>query len=290
MANISKVKTTDGVVHDLEVDLSNYYTKSEVDASEALKADADSVYTKAQTDNLLGTKANASDVYDKLAIDTALAFKADKVDTYTKSETVNAIESELADYTTASEVASDLTSLSAAQSEVDSLQTSEMTSLSVTQSLQTSEIASLSTAESELGSEVTVIGSEVTSISTDLGSTPLETTAQNVHDAINELNSEVKDWTLIHFFTAQVSTEVIDFDPTEYNYKDLCFVFRNDAQSTVSSETLPYDVFVNTLKRVDMIEWFGSTSIGVRTLLLTTNDTKLSYHSDNNVSLRVYGR
>lgn len=152
MANITQVKTTDGVIHDLEVDLSNYYTKSEVDASEALKADAADVYTKAQTDNLLGTKANASDVYDKLSIDTALGFKADKVDTYTKSETVNL-------------VGSDITSLSTAQSTVDSTAASEFASLSAAQSevnsLQTSELASLSTAESELGSQVTVIGSEV---------------------------------------------------------------------------------------------------------------------------------
>ena len=122
--NIKQIKTSDGVIHDLEVDLTNYYDKSEVDAIALTKADADNVYTKAEvtlaladkadannvytkaetdiifnskadantvytkgeTDNLLSAKANVHDVYDKTEVNGLLGDKADKADTYTKAE------------------------------------------------------------------------------------------------------------------------------------------------------------------------------------------------------------
>jgi hypothetical protein len=53
----------------LEVDLSDYYNKSEVDTNLGLKANTSDVYTKTEVDTSLSTKANSSDVYSKTEID-----------------------------------------------------------------------------------------------------------------------------------------------------------------------------------------------------------------------------
>lgn len=52
-----------------QIDLSNYYTKTEVDDLLDNKADADTVYTKTEVDTALAAKANSSDVYTKDQID-----------------------------------------------------------------------------------------------------------------------------------------------------------------------------------------------------------------------------
>ena len=103
---IRQIKTSDDVLHDLEVDLSDYYTKTEDDALLGAKADASAVYTKSETDLLLSGKADNSDIYTKSELnalfdskanvntvytkgetDTLLSHKADAQTTYTKSET-----------------------------------------------------------------------------------------------------------------------------------------------------------------------------------------------------------
>lgn len=55
-----------------QIDLSNYYTKDEVDNLLKDKANAETVYNKAEVDTLLIDKANSSDVYTKNEIDSAV--------------------------------------------------------------------------------------------------------------------------------------------------------------------------------------------------------------------------
>ena len=81
MADVTKVKTSDGVIHDLND--SDDYTKDEVDTLLAGKADVGDSYTKSEADELLAVKANASDV------EGALALKANVVDVYSKTEADN---------------------------------------------------------------------------------------------------------------------------------------------------------------------------------------------------------
>lgn len=52
-----------------QIDLSNYYTKDEVDNLVKDKANAEAVYNKAEVDTLLRDKANSSDIYTKNEID-----------------------------------------------------------------------------------------------------------------------------------------------------------------------------------------------------------------------------
>jgi hypothetical protein len=52
-----------------QIDLSNYYTKTEVDDLLDDKADADTVYTKTEIDALLDDKADSANVYTKDQID-----------------------------------------------------------------------------------------------------------------------------------------------------------------------------------------------------------------------------
>ena len=59
-------------------DMSNYYTKSEVDSLLRDKADAHNTYTVSEVNNLLANKANSADVYTKTQSDNLLANKADK--------------------------------------------------------------------------------------------------------------------------------------------------------------------------------------------------------------------
>ena len=107
--NIKQVKTYDGEIHDLEVDLTNYYNKSETDTllngkvdnstldvyyttSETdtllnAKADKDTTYTKSQTDSLLDDKADKANTYTDAQVDVLLANKADSANVYTKADT-----------------------------------------------------------------------------------------------------------------------------------------------------------------------------------------------------------
>lgn len=89
-----------------DIDLTDYYTKTQVDEKLALKADASNVYTKSEADGkfltehqslanyptietmntALGQKANVSDIYTQTEIDNKLAAKADASNVYTKAE------------------------------------------------------------------------------------------------------------------------------------------------------------------------------------------------------------
>lgn len=155
---ITKVKTSDDVVHDLEVDLSDYYDKSETDLLLSAKADDADTYSKEEVRLALATKADVTNVYDKDAIDHLLGDKADKSNTYTEIEVDTLIDAKADKATTYSK--SEIDSMSAAQSEVDSTQTANISSLSTAESETAGSLTSLSTAESELGSEYAEFKSE----------------------------------------------------------------------------------------------------------------------------------
>ena len=75
--------------------ISGYYTKTEADTSLNLKANSSDVYTTTQTDNLLALKANQSTTYTKSEVDTSLNLKANQSTTYTKSEVDTALLTKL---------------------------------------------------------------------------------------------------------------------------------------------------------------------------------------------------
>ncbi|KAA6401506.1 MAG: hypothetical protein EZS28_002967 [Streblomastix strix] len=60
-----------------DVDLSNYYTKTQDDALLLLKADKSTTYTKTETDNLLDGKLDNGFTYSNEKIDDMMTFKAD---------------------------------------------------------------------------------------------------------------------------------------------------------------------------------------------------------------------
>lgn len=74
-----------------EMDLSNYYTKTQTDTLLGAKADQSTTYTKTEVDTALGNKASSSDVYTKTQVDTALGNKANSSDVYSKSEVNTAL-------------------------------------------------------------------------------------------------------------------------------------------------------------------------------------------------------
>lgn len=75
----------------LKADQSTTYTKTEVDTELALKADQSTTYTKTEVDTELALKADASTTYSKSEVDTALSAKADQSTTYTKTEVDTAL-------------------------------------------------------------------------------------------------------------------------------------------------------------------------------------------------------
>lgn len=81
MADVTKVKASDGTIYDIN-DV-NDYTKDETDALLAGKADVGVSYTKAEDDALLAAKADSS------SVESALALKANVVDVYSKTEADN---------------------------------------------------------------------------------------------------------------------------------------------------------------------------------------------------------
>lgn len=85
--NVKQIMTSDEVLHDLEVDLSGYYDKTETDALLDAKANASGVYTKSETDLLLSTKADNTDIYTKAQLDALFDSKANVNTVYTKGET-----------------------------------------------------------------------------------------------------------------------------------------------------------------------------------------------------------
>lgn len=85
--NIKQIMTSDEVIHDLEVDLTGYYDKTETDALLDAKADKTSVYNKSETDLLLSEKADKSDIYTKPQLDALFDSKANVNTVYTKGET-----------------------------------------------------------------------------------------------------------------------------------------------------------------------------------------------------------
>lgn len=97
MADVNKVKASDGTIYDVK-DVSSY-TKEETDSLLADKANVSDVYDKTEVDNLLAgkpdatvvegelaLKANVVDVYSKTEADNLLAGKADTGVSYTKAE------------------------------------------------------------------------------------------------------------------------------------------------------------------------------------------------------------
>lgn len=77
-----------GDVH-VVADATGYYTTDGLDslvAALATKANLSDVYTRAELDAALAGKANTADVYTKSDIDAALAAKANAADVYTRSE------------------------------------------------------------------------------------------------------------------------------------------------------------------------------------------------------------
>ena len=92
-ANISDVYTKIEIDNFLEnvSPTIDAYTKTETDNLLNNKADIDSIYTKNAVDNLLGTKANLTDVYTQATIDTQLSLKANANNVYTKAEVDNSL-------------------------------------------------------------------------------------------------------------------------------------------------------------------------------------------------------
>ena len=83
-----------------KANLSDVYTKAQVDASIATKANITDVYTKADVDTAVAAKANVADVYTKTDVDTALKGKANVETTYDK----DTMDKLLADKTSAPDV------------------------------------------------------------------------------------------------------------------------------------------------------------------------------------------
>ena len=79
-----------------KADKSSVYTKQEVDNKLANIGDIDlqNYYNKSQIDTKLDTKANTSDVYTQTVIDNKLDMKANSNDVYTKSQTYDREEIE----------------------------------------------------------------------------------------------------------------------------------------------------------------------------------------------------
>lgn len=89
---IAQIKTN-------KANVSDVYTKSQVDSALSGKANTTDVYTKTQVDNALSGKANTSDVYNKTQVNNLLTAKADASNVYTKSQvdsTVSRIDGDIA--------------------------------------------------------------------------------------------------------------------------------------------------------------------------------------------------
>ena len=69
-----------------KADLSDVYSRSEVDAKVAAKADVSDVYSRSEVDAKDAAKADDSDVYTRSEVDAKDAAKADAADVYTKAE------------------------------------------------------------------------------------------------------------------------------------------------------------------------------------------------------------
>lgn len=101
-ANVSDVYTKSQVDSSLaaKADVSTTYTKTEVDTELALKADQSTTYTKTEVDTELALKADQSTTYTKTEVDTELALKADQSTTYTKTEVDTALSTKANQSTT----------------------------------------------------------------------------------------------------------------------------------------------------------------------------------------------
>jgi len=80
--------------------ISGYYTKTEANTLLNLKANSSDVYATTQTDDLLALKANQSTTYTKSEVDTSLNLKANQSTTYTKTETDTLLNSKANQATT----------------------------------------------------------------------------------------------------------------------------------------------------------------------------------------------
>lgn len=186
MADVIKVKASDGTIYDIND--ANDYTKDETDALLADKADVGVSYTKAEDDALLATKA------DTTSVDSALAIKANVVDVYSKTEADNLLAGK-ADIGVSYTKAEDDALLAGKAAVGDSYTKAEEDAL-LADKANVSALADYVTvgaadATYATKSTVAAITATMVNIQNDLGSTPLDTTAQNVHDAINELLAEI---------------------------------------------------------------------------------------------------
>ena len=221
MADVTKVKASDGTIYDIN-DV-NDYTKEETDALLIQKADVGDSYTKAEDDALLAAKADTS------SVDTALALKANVVDVYSKTEADNLL-AEKADtgvsYTKAEDDAlladkAD-TGVSYTKAEDDALLAAKADASAL------ADYVTVGAAEATYATKSTVaaITATMVNIQNDLGSTPLDTTAQNVHDAINELLAEIggiKMFPLLDF--ANPLYTFPNTDITDYVVQESCYLF-----------------------------------------------------------------
>lgn len=98
------------LIGNTRIDLSDYYTKGQVDERiAAIEGDVSAVYTKTEIDGMVQTingdidaveadvalKANAADVYTKAQSDAAMGLKANAADVYTQSQVDAAIDADV---------------------------------------------------------------------------------------------------------------------------------------------------------------------------------------------------
>ena len=220
MADVTKVKASDGTIYDIN-DV-NDYTKEETDALLIQKADVGDSYTKAEDDALLAAKADTS------SVDSALALKANVVDVYSKTEADNLL-AEKADtgvsYTKAEYCLLTYkadTGVSYTKAEDDALLAAKADASAL------ADYVTVGAAEATYATKSTVaaITATMVNIQNDLGSTPLDTTVQNVHDAINELLAEIggiKMFPLLDF--ANPLYTFPNTDITDYVVQESCYLF-----------------------------------------------------------------
>lgn len=91
LSNYYTKPQVDALIANVTVDLSDYYTIAQTNAALNLKADKLTTYTRVETNNLLNGKADKNTTYSKVEVDNALSLKANRTSTYNKTEVDNAL-------------------------------------------------------------------------------------------------------------------------------------------------------------------------------------------------------